>query len=117
MSTVNPVPTTATWVDPTTNTDGTPIAAGEITGFTIGVRDTTAAGSAAGTYPFTAGAPATATSELLSLLNPALPKGVALAAAIRADTAGPSSAWGAEVSFTLPAPLPIPNPPTGFTIA
>lgn len=117
MSTPNPVPTTATWVDPTTNTDGSPIAAGEITGYEIGVRDTTATGSAAGVYPFGVKAPSTATSEPLALITPALPKGVLLAAALRANTAVNNSDWTPEVTFTLPAPAPIPSPPTGFSVA
>jgi hypothetical protein len=117
-------PTKFVWTDPTTNTDGSPVAAGEITGYEIGVRDTTAAGSAAGTYPFGAKAPSTATSELISLLTPALPKGVLLAAAVRANTAGVdgnnnpvNSAWSTEATFTLTPPAPVPNPPTSFGVA
>jgi hypothetical protein len=110
-------PTTASWVDPTTNVDGSPIAAGEITGYTIGVRDTTVAGSTAGTYPFTATAPATATSELLSLITPVLPTGDVLAAAVQANTATTNSAWSAEATFTLSPPPPTPNAPTNFTVA
>lgn len=115
--------TKATWVDPTTNTDGSPIAPGEITSYTLGVRDTTAAGSAAGTYPFSVSAPPNATSEPLDIIKPALPKGVLLAAAVRTDTAGLdaagkpiSSVWTPEVTFTLPAPAPVPNQPTGFSV-
>lgn len=117
-------PTQFTWQDPTTNKDGSPVAAGEITGYEVGVRDTTAAGSAAGAYPFGAKAPSTATTELISLLNPTLPKGVLLAAAVRANTAGLdasgnliNSDWSAEATFQLALPAPIPNPPTGFTAA
>lgn len=118
-------PTKFDWTDPTTNTDGSPVAAGEITGYEVGVRDTTAAGSAAGTYPFRATAPATATEELISLLSPALPKGVALVGAVRALTAGMdannnpiTSAWSMETnSFTLTPPAPVPNPPTNPIVA
>jgi len=117
MSTPNPVPTIASWVDPTTNTDGSPIGPDEITSYEIGVRDTTAAGSVAGTYPFGFKAPKDATSEPLSVITPILPTGVQLAAALRANTAGPSSDWTPEVTFTLPAPAPVPNPPSGFTVA
>ena len=49
--------TTAKWTDPTTNTDGSPIASGEITGYQVGVR---LASGQAGTYPYTASAPASA---------------------------------------------------------
>lgn len=117
-------PTKFDWQDPTANTDGSPIAAGEITGYEVGVRDTTATGSAIGTYPYGAKAPATATTELISLLTPSLPKGVLLAAAVRANTAGLdangkpiSSDWSTEATFTLAVPAPVPNPPTGFTVA
>lgn len=110
-------PTIASWTDPTTNVDGSPIAAGEITGYTVGVRDTTATGSVAGTYPFSATAPATSTTELLSLLTPALPTGVLLAGAVQASTAGPASAWSNEAQFTLSAPVPVPSPPTSFDVA
>lgn len=124
MSTPNPVPTKLDWIDPTTNTDGSPIAPGEITGYEIGARDTTATGSAAGTYPYGFKAPPDAVEEPLAVLNPALPKGVLLAAAIRANTAGLdasgqliNSPWTPEVTFTLPVPAPVPNPPSGFSVA
>ena len=117
-------PTKFTWVDPTANTDGSPVAAGEITGYEVGVRDTTATGSAAGNYPFGAKAPATATTELISLLTPSLPKGVLLAAAVRANTAGldangnpVNSGWSDETTFQLTPPAPVPNPPTSFGVA
>jgi hypothetical protein len=117
-------PTKFVWTDPTTNVDGSPIAAGEVTAYEIGVRDTTATGSAAGTYPFGIKAPPSATFEPFSALQPALPIGVLLAAAVRTDTGAVdgnnnpiNSAWTAEVTFTLPVPPPIPNPPTGFTVA
>lgn len=124
MSTPNPVPTKVDWTDPTTNVDGSPLAAGEITGYEIGARDTTAPGSFKGTYPYGFKAPPDAVEEPLAVLNPALPKGVLLAAAIRANTAGLdtagqpiNSAWTEEVTFTLPAPAPVPNPPSGFSVA
>ncbi len=117
-------PTKLNWTDPTTNEDGSPVASGEITGYEVGIRDTTAAGSAAGTYPFGAKAPATATSELISLLTPSLPKGVMLAAAVRANTAGLdvngnliNSAWSTEVTFQLTPPAPIPSAPTNPTVS
>lgn len=117
-------PTKFVWIDPTTNKDGSPVADGEITGYEIGVRDTTAAGSTAGTYPFSAKAPDTATAELISLLNPALPKGVLLAAAVRANTAAKddsgkliNSDWSQEATFQLTPPAPVPNEPTGFQVA
>lgn len=107
-------PTQFTWTDPTTNTDGSTIVAGEVTGYTIGVRSTTAAGSAAGTYPaLTTIANPTATTEALSALSSVL-KPDTYAAAIRSD--GPvNSAWSAEATFTIVPPVP--NPPSSFSVA
>jgi hypothetical protein len=107
-------PTTFSWTDPTTNTDGSPIAAGEITGYTIGIRNTAATGSVVGMYPITANvAGAAAASELVSALGTVLAPG-SYAAAIQ--SAGPTpSAFSAEVAFTIAAPVP--NPPTNFGIA
>lgn len=117
-------PTKFTWVDPTLNKDGSPVTAGEISGYEVGVRDTTASGSSAGAYPYGAKAPATATSELISLLTPSLPKGVLLAAAVRANTPNVdannnpiNSDWSTEATFTLTPPPPVPNPPTDFGVA
>lgn len=117
-------PTKFVWTDPTTNKDGTPIAAGEISGYEVGVRDTTAAGSVTGVYPYGAKAPATATTELISLLNPSLPKGVLLAAAVRANTPNVdvnnnpiNSDWSTEATFMLAIPAPVPNQPTDFKVA
>lgn len=107
-------PTQFSWTDPTTNIDGSPIVAGEITGYIIGIRSTTATGSVAGTYPITANvAGAAATMELLSALGTTL-KPDTYAAAIR--TAGPvPSLFSTEATFTITPPQP--NPPTGFTAA
>lgn len=110
-------PVAFSWQDPTTNTDGTPIAAGEITGYNIGVRSTTAVGSVAGTYPIvTTVVGATAANELLSALSTVL-KPDSYAAAIQ--TMGPTdSAFTAEITFMIVAPPPpVPNPPSGFAVA
>jgi hypothetical protein len=107
-------PTSFSWTDPTTNTDGTPIAPGEITGYLIGIRSADAAGSVAGTYTITAAVSSpTATTELFSALGTVLAPGK-YASAIQ--TIGPAdSAWSAEVTFTIAAPVP--NPPSGFSVA
>jgi hypothetical protein len=104
-------PTTFTWTDPTKNVDGTAISAGEITGYSIGVRPST---GTAGTYSIvTPVASATATSEALSSLSTILTPG-SYAAAIQ--TIGPvNSAWSTEITFTIVAPTP--SAPTGFGIA
>jgi len=117
-------PTQVSWQDPTTNVDGSPIATGEVTGYEVGVRDTTAAGSVAGTYPWDIRAPATATSELFSVLTPSLPTGKLLAVSVRANTAGVdasgnpvNSAWANEATFTLPTPAPVPNAPASVAVS
>lgn len=103
-----------TWVDPLTNTDGSALTTGEITGYTIGIRSTTAAGSVPGTYPaLTSIADPTATSEAISALSTVL-KPDSYAAAIRSD--GPvDSAWSTEATFTIAAPVP--NPPSSFSVS
>jgi hypothetical protein len=110
-------PTSITWTDPATNTDGSPLAAGEITGYSVGVRSNTAAGSAAGAYPYTASAPSTSTSELLSGLSSILPPDTYVAA-VGATTANGGSAWSAESApFAIGAPTPTPNPPTSVQVS
>jgi S1-C subfamily serine protease len=107
-------PNSFSWTDPTTSTDGTPLVSGEVTGYTIGIRSTTAIGSVVGTYPITTAiASPTATSEPGS----ALPLLVADTYAAAIQSNGPvNSAWSTpEVTFTI-APG-VPNPPTGFSIA
>ncbi|HXN95994.1 MAG TPA: hypothetical protein VN879_15930 [Candidatus Acidoferrales bacterium] len=103
-----------TWTDPTTNTDGSPITAGEITGYSIGIRNTAAAGSVIGTYPIVANVSgAAAGSELLTALGTVLAPG-SYAAAIQ--TVGPEvSPFSPEITFTIAAPVP--NPPSNFSVA
>jgi hypothetical protein len=99
------------WVEPTTNVDGTPISLGEITGYTIGARS----GGVAGTYPFTynvTGASTQSASVLPSAFTPPLTPGTYFASI---QAVGPSdSAWSPEVQFSV---LETPNAPTGFTVA
>jgi beta-glucosidase len=106
-------PSKVSWTDPTTNVDGTAIAAGEITGYLVGVR---LASGTAGTYAYTASAPATSASELLNLLIPVLPTGASLIAAVQAlSTTNGNSAWSVESApFEL---LTAPNPPTGLVVS
>lgn len=102
-------PTKFNITDATTNVDGTPIAAGEVTGFQIGVRP---ASGTAGTYPMLTPVAATATTEPLASLSTLLVAGDYAAAIM---SLGPvNSAWSKEVTFTLTPPVP--NPP-GFGIA
>ena len=104
-------PTTITWDDPTTNVDGSPIAAGEITGYTVGVRPNN---GTIGTYPFTGQvADPAGTKELISALSTILSPGIYFVAV---QSNGPvNSAWSPEVTFTIAAPVP--NPPSGLKVA
>lgn len=105
-------PNQFTWVAPTTNTDGTAITPGEITGYTIGIRPLS--GGAAGTYPIQAQvASPTATNELIVELGTVL-KPDSYVAAIRTVGSVPSD-WTAEVHFTISPPQP--NPPNAFAAA
>jgi hypothetical protein len=106
-------PTKVTWTDPTTNTDGSAIAAGEITGYSVGVR---LASGTAGTYPYSATAPSTSVTELLSALAPVLPTGQPLVCAAQALSAtNGNSLWSVESTpFT---PLAPPSPPTGLIVS
>lgn len=102
-------PTQFTWVIPTTNTDGSAVAAGEITGYTLGV------GTVSGTYSIsTPIANPAATSEPIASLSQVLAPGTYFAA-IRAESTGGPSAYSNEVTFSIAAPVP--NPPTNFTAA
>ena len=110
------IPSTAkfNWTDATTNTDGSAIVSGEITGFLIGIRSTTATGSVAGTYPINSPSiAASAVSEAVALITPSLQPDT-YAAAIK--SVGPvNSAWSTEVQFQIAQPVP--NPPTAFGVA
>lgn len=101
-------PTSFTWVDP-------PVVKGE-TGYQIGIRSSTAAGSVAGTYPITASVTnLAATTELLTALGTVLAPGD-YAAAIRSVGDGvnaTTSAYGPESLFTI-TPVQL-VAPTGFT--
>lgn len=102
-------PTKFSWTDPSTNTDGTAVSAGELVSYTIGV------GTATGVYTIlTTVSPGSATSEALSSLTTVLVPGTYFAA-IKANTSTASSVWSNEVSFSLAAPVP--NAPTGFSVA
>lgn len=111
-------PNQFTWVDSTTNTDGSAITQGEITGYTIGIRSLSEARSAVGTYPILVPISSpTATAETLAQIVAALGKPLtpdSYAAAIRSIGPVPSD-WTAEVNFTIAQPQP--NPPTNFTVA
>lgn len=96
------------WTPPTTNTDGSAIAAGEITGYTVGVRP--AAGTV-GVYPVTKQvAPSVLTLDLKTLgLAPG-----SYFVSVETNSANNSS-WDPEIGFTIPQPTP--NPPGNFSLA
>jgi hypothetical protein len=104
-----------TWVDPLTNTDTSPVTAGEITGFNAGFRDINAAGSVAGAYPITAGIAPSATSVALSTIA-GLVGGKQYAVAVQAATANGVSAWSTP-EFEFQAAVPLPNPPTAVSVS
>lgn len=103
------------WVDPTTNADGSAFSAGEVTGYLIGIRSLTQAGSAVGTYPIQVTVPgASAVSEALSAVTPMLkPDDYAVAAQTVSATNG-NSVWSAEFQFT--GVVPAPNPPISLSV-
>ena len=113
-------PTEFDWTPSTANTDGTPLAMGEITGYEIGIRP---ASGIPGSYPLSVPiADPAATKEALTAAYAA---GLAVLkdgdyqSAIR--TVGPvDSAFTAESdasAFSIATPLPVPQAPTGFTLA
>lgn len=112
---VNPV--SFSWTDPTTNVDGSPIVAGEITGYQIGIRP---ASGAVGTYPVQLpSANVAAVTENLNALTPTLANaGSSTTAGYFASiqTLGPvDSPWSAEVGFSLVPPTP--SAPSNFSVA
>ena len=114
------VPQSISWTPPTQNTDGTPIAAGELTGFLIGIRKATDPQpnpDGTVTYPqsFIVKDP-TATSEAFGLLGATLTPGDYLIAMQTLSTTNGNSAYTAEVPFTITSTAK-PNPPSGFTLS
>jgi hypothetical protein len=120
-------PTKLSWVDPTLNTDGTPIAGtvGEvITGYVVGIRP---ASGVAGTYPILMPAVGpTAISELFSALPTVLaPAGTASVngyyTAVKTTSTfngvETDSAWSVEVGFSVMIVAKVPTAPTSFTLA
>lgn len=103
-------PTKFTWVAPTTNTDGSPIVAGEITGYNLVLRT---ADSSPGVYSISVPiADPAATEEPLAAIRSLLVVGSYFAAI---QTVGPvASAFTGEVPFSVDALQP--NPPSSFTV-
>jgi hypothetical protein len=88
-----------TWTLPTTYTDGTAIAPGDITSLVIGIRSTTSPSSVPGTYPLSITCPPTATSQPL-LPDTASLKADTYQSAINVITGATSSGFTAETTTT-----------------
>ena len=105
-----------TWIPPTTNKDGSALAPNSVTAYDIGVRDTAAVGSAAGTYPVVTTVLGFATNaEPLANLAQVLKAG-SYAAAIRSNSTV-NSDWTTEVLFTIDATGSQPNAPSAFAVS
>jgi|SRR5882672_6418265 len=102
--------TTISWTEPTLNVDGSPLAAGEVTGYNIGIRPVT---GVAGTYPINVPVVGeTAVSEAVDAITPHLAPGSYMVAV---QTVGPvNSAFTSELPLVVA--LPQPQPPGSFTI-
>lgn len=86
-----------TFVPPTLNVDSSPITAGEITGYEMGIR-LTSVGSA-GTYSILIEIPLSTVGSLLSSAIQAQLASGAYSAAVR-TVGSTNSAWSSEVAFT-----------------
>lgn len=96
-------PTKVSWIAPTTNTDGSAIAAGEITGYNVGIRPAT---GSAGTYNTLIPVSGAAT---LSVALPALTAG---SYQVAVQVVGPNnSAWSPEAAFSIVVTPQAPSTP------
>lgn len=113
------------WTPSTTDKDGNPLPAGETqSGSTIGIRADGDTAHAAGNYQYLIIVPPTQNSEapgaITAALTKALTPGNYWAAIDQTDmlNGSPStSAWTAEVPFSIPAVIATPAAPTNFTAA
>lgn len=113
------------WTPSTTDAAGNPLPTGEAeSGATIGIRQDGDATHAAGNYQYLIVASSTATSESIAAINAAIGKTLApgnyWAAVDQTDILNGSSstsAWTAEVPFSIPAVIVKPAAPTNFTVA
>lgn len=130
MSTPNPIVFTPlvkgfTWTPSTTGEGGAALPAGEVqSGSTIGIRADGDTAHSAGNYQYLVVVPPGQTSEtpaqIAAALNKSLPPGNYWAAVDQTDMLNgqsATSAWTAEVPFSIPAPIVKPASPTGFGAA
>lgn len=94
-------------------TDGAAVPGADVTGFIVGLRSLTVAGSAAGTYPIQSPpVAASVTSDALSAVTASL-KADDYGIAIQAQSVNGPSPWSGEFQFT--GELPVPNEPTNVS--
>jgi hypothetical protein len=128
MSTPNPVTFPAlvkgfSWTASTTGVGGAALPTGEAeSGATIGIRADGDTAHSAGSYQYLIIVPAGQTTEtpaqITAALTKALTPGNYWAAIDQTDMLGTqssTSAWTAEVPFSIPAPIVQPAPPSGFS--
>jgi len=102
------------WTPPTANSDGSALTPGEVTGYIVGLRSLSVAGTVAGTYPIQSPpTSATAVTEALSAITANL-KADSYAAAVQAQSANGPSVWSTEAQFQ--GVLPVPGPPTAVSV-
>ena len=117
-----------TWAPSTTGGGGQPLPAGEAqTGSTIGIRTATDTTHSAGNYQWLVPIGGTGMSETLAqltaFLGAALPAGNYYAAVDQTDAlngVSATSAWSAEIPFSIPVPVPVivtPSVPQNFSAA
>jgi hypothetical protein len=116
-------PTSIDFTLPTTNTDGSAIPPGELIDVDFGYGTTSAAGAPTFMYStivskaFTVVDPTNAavvTVPWASLGQPVLTPGTWFFAVRVKSGAGTTSIWSNEAQFVVP--VPVPNPPSGFTV-
>lgn len=110
------MPKSVTLTLPTTNTDGSTIASGDLVDVQVGF------GTASGNYTLIADDTAFASQTQggvvtipWSTLNENLGFGTWFAAARVKNAEGKTSGWSNEATFDIAAPIP--SPPTGFSVA
>lgn len=112
MST-NVLPKVSLTTGKVTWTDGAPVPGADVTGFIVGLRSLTVAGSLAGTYPIQSPpVAASATTDALSAVTASL-KADDYGVAVQAQSANGPSPWSVELQFT--GELPLPNAPTNVS--
>jgi hypothetical protein len=125
MTTFTPLIKGLSFTLSTTDTTGAPLPTGETeSAATIGIRldgDTThATGNYQFVVPLAAGVTSVTPAQIAAVLGKPLAPGNYWAAVDQTDTLGAAqatSAWTAEIPFSIPQPVVQPSPPTGFSIA